>query len=52
MGNLLQSFKLALMELQVEGLQKADVKGCCLDDESKNEKAACGRQIQYCIWDT
>ena len=38
MGNLLQSFKLALMELQVKELQKADVKACCLHDESKNEK--------------
>ena len=26
------------MELQVKELQKADVKACCLHDESKNEK--------------
>ena len=26
------------MELQVKELQKADVKACCLDDESNNEK--------------
>ena len=38
MGNPLQSFKLALMELQVKELQKDHVKACCLHDESKNEK--------------
>ena len=38
MGNPSQSFELALMELQVKELQKADVKACCLHDESKNEK--------------
>ena len=38
MGNLLQCFKLALMELQFKELQKADVKACCLHDESKNGK--------------
>ena len=38
MGNPLQSFKLAIMELQVKELQKADVKVCCLHEESKNEK--------------
>ena len=38
MGNPLQSFKLALMELQVKELQKANLKSCCLHDESKNEK--------------
>ena len=37
-GNPLQSFKLASVELQVKELQKADVKACCLHDESKYEK--------------
>ena len=36
MGNPLQFFKLALTELQE--LQTADVKACCLYDESENEK--------------
>ena len=48
MGNPLQSLTLAIMELQVKELQKADVKACCLHDES----SAHGRQIQYGIWDT
>ena len=43
-----KSFKLALMELQAKELQKADVKACCLHDESNNGK----QQMQYCIWDT
>ena len=38
MGNPLKSFKLAMMELQVKELQKADVKACRLHDESNNEK--------------
>ena len=38
MGNPLQSFKLASMELQVKELQNANVKACYLHDESKNEK--------------
>ena len=38
MGNPLQSFKLALMELQVEELERADVIACCLCDIPKNEK--------------
>ena len=44
MGNPLKSFKLAVMELQVKELQKADIKACCLNDESKNEK-----QLEYSI---
>ena len=38
MGNPLKSFKLAVMELQVKKLQKADVKACSLHDEFNNEK--------------
>ena len=38
MRNPLKSFKLAMMELQVKELQKADVKTCCLHDEYNNEK--------------
>ena len=38
MGNPLKSFKLAIMELQAEELQKADVKACCIREEFNNEK--------------
>ena len=38
MGNPLKSFKMAIMELQVKELQKADVKACCLYDKFNNEK--------------
>ena len=34
----LKSFKLAIMELQVKELQKADANACCLHDEFNNEK--------------
>ena len=36
MGKPLKSFKLAIIELQVKELQKADVKACCLLDELDN----------------
>ena len=47
-GNPSKSFKLAIMELQVKELQKADVEA----DESNNEKQLMEGKIQYCIWDT
>ena len=39
-GNPLKSFNLALMELQVKELRKADVKACCLHDVSKNKNGS------------
>ena len=33
-----KSFRLAIMEHQVRELQEADVKACCLHEESNNEK--------------
>ena len=38
MGNPLNFFKQAIVELQVKELQKAVVKACCLHDKSNNEK--------------
>ena len=43
MGNPLKFFKLAIMELQVKELQKADVNACCLHDEFNNEKLMEGK---------
>ena len=37
-GKPLKSFKLAIAELQVKELQKADVKASCLYEEFNNEK--------------